>query len=433
MKRNIINFFTNWKNSAYRKPLIVRGARQVGKTYTITEFGKNCFNNLVKIDFEKQSRLKKIFDGDFNIKNIIEMIELELQTEIIAGKTLLFFDEIQLCPRALSALRYFFEDMPELHVIAAGSLLKFEMDKISFPVGRVEFKFMYPMTFEEFLINTGNEKLFLKRPELFKSKKSASFVSLKLFEELKKYFVVGGMPEAVKFYLSNSINSVSKIHENLFNSFIQDILKYEKNIDIDILQNLIEAIPRHTSQNIKYTNLCKGVSVYKIKMALKVLEKSLLVHVSRSSSASGLPLSSGINKSAIKLFFLDIGFMQHICGIKIADLLNSADLLQTYRGKLCEQFIAQELIAAGGSQNQKLFFWSRAKKNSNAEIDFLIVRNGKIYPLEIKNGPAGKLKSLHLFLKEHSDIKEGYVMNTGESGKVDKINFRPLFAKIPHF
>ena len=147
MKRNIVNFFTNWKNSASRKPLIVRGARQVGKTYTITEFGKNCFNNLVKIDFEKQSRLKKIFDGDFNIKNIIEMIELELQTEIIAGKTLLFFDEIQLCPRALSALRYFFEGMPKLHVIAAGSLLEFEMDKISFPVGRVEFKFMYPMTF----------------------------------------------------------------------------------------------------------------------------------------------------------------------------------------------------------------------------------------------------------------------------------------------
>lgn len=430
MKRNIINFLANWKKKPNRKPLIIRGARQVGKTYTITDFGKNHFDKFIKLDFEKSPRLKKIFNDDLDVRNIFEMIELEIGVEIIVGKTLLFFDEIQLCPQALVALRYFYEDMPEMHVIAAGSLLEFEMEKISFPVGRVEFKYMYPMTFDEFLVNTGNEKLAAKRPDLFETKKTSEFILLELYRQLKLYFIVGGMPEAVKTYILSSLKAVSEVHENLFNSFIQDILKYEKSIELDILRNVLEAIPINASQNIKYVNLCPGATIYKIKKTLKILEKCLLVNPIHSSSAAGLPLSSCINKSTLKLCFLDIGFMQHICGIKAGEILNSNNLVKTYQGVLCEQFIGQELLASGGSQNQKMYFWSRIGKNSNAEIDFLIVRNGEIFPLEIKNGPAGKLKSLHLFFDEHPNIKKGFVLNTGKAGKVEKIHFRPLITKI---
>jgi predicted AAA+ superfamily ATPase len=430
MKRNIIDFFINWKNKTNRKPLIIRGARQVGKTYTITDFGENHFDNFVKLDFEKTPRLIKIFNGDLDARNIIELIELETDTEIIIGKTLLFFDEIQLCPRALVALRYFYEDVPDLHVIAAGSLLEFEIEKVSFPVGRVEFKYMYPMTFDEFLINIGKEKLASNRPHLFDTGKISEFILSELYRQLKLYFIVGGMPEAVKTYNSSSLKAVSEVHENLFDSFIQDILKYEKTLELDILRNVLEAIPMNSSKNIKYVNLCPGATIYNIKKTLKVLEKCLIINTVHSSSAAGLPLSSCVNKSTLKICFLDIGFMQHICGIKAGEIINSEDLIKTYQGVLCEQFIGQELLVSGGSQNNKLFYWSRAGKNSNAEVDFLIVRDGKIFPLEIKNGPAGKLKSLHLFFEEHPNIKKGFVLNTGESGNVGKIFFRPLISKL---
>ena len=430
MKRNIINFFINWKNKTNRKPLIIRGARQVGKTYTITDFGKNHFDEFVKLDFEKMPRLIKIFDGDLDARNIIELIELEIGAEIVIGKTLLFFDEIQLCPRALVALRYFYEDMSELHVIAAGSLLEFEIEKMSFPVGRVEFKYMFPMTFDEFLINIGKEKLAANRPHLFDTGKISEFILSELYRQLKLYFIVGGMPEAVKTYISSSLKAVSEVHESLFDSFIQDILKYEKTLELDILRNVLEAIPMNSSRNIKYVNLCPGATIYNIKKTLKVLEKYLIINTVHSSSAAGLPLSSCVNKSSLKICFLDIGLMQHICGIKVGEIINSEDLIKTYQGVLCEQFIGQELLVSGGAQNQKLYYWSRTGKNSNAEVDFLIVRDGKIFPLEVKNGPAGKLKSLHLFFEEHPNIKKGFVLNTGKPGNIGKIFFRPLISKL---
>lgn len=431
MKRLITKQLNEWKNKENRKPLIIRGARQVGKTYSISAFANQNFNSFIKIDFEKQIQLKKIFEGDLSVKKIIELIELETDCDITPTTTLLFFDEVQLCPRALTALRYFLEDLPELHVIACGSLLEFEMEKISFPVGRVEFMFMYPMNFEEFLINTGQDRLNKQRPRLFSTQPVTDLVHDKLIEQLKRYFIIGGMPESVKTFCKNkSLRDVAAIHENLFFSLIQDLSKYEKRLDNELIREILETIPENIGSTVKYTRLNIGSTIYKIKQVLYVLEKSLLVTKIRSSIATGLPLGANVSNHLFKICFLDIGLMQFISGIKPLDVIQTNDILGLYKGRLCEQFIGQELIAAGGSQNRQLFYWSRAKKSSNAEIDYLIVRNGTITPLEIKHGPAGRLKSLHLFMETHQQIKQGIVLNSGNIGQIGNIIFMPLYTKI---
>jgi len=430
MQRTAETKFLQWRDDPARKPLIVRGARQVGKTYSITNFGNQHFNKFIKIDFEQESSLRKIFAEDLRPEKIIELIEIEKKIDITPGDTLLFFDEIQLCPRALMALRYFFEDFNQLHVIAAGSLLEFEIDKISFPVGRVEFMFMYPLSFDEFLLATDNERLLPQRPTLDDNRSLPEMIHHKFLQLLKEYFFVGGMPEAVATYRSSSMSKVSEIHENLIISFLQDILKYEKNLDIEILRSVLEQIPAFVGQQIKYSNILAGCTTYKIKQALNILMKCLLIHKVSHSSANGLPLLAGKNELIFKYCFLDIGLMQSMCGIAHGEILQSNDLTKCYAGALSEQYIGQELLTSGGSQRDRLFYWRRAQKNSNAEIDYLMVRDGEIMPVEVKCGPAGKLKSLHLFLNEHPTTSRGLVFNSGNMGRVDKLHFYPLYTRL---
>jgi len=429
VKRSIDDVLLNWKDDLDRKPLILRGARQVGKTYSVKAFGSSQFQETLTVDFERLPQLRSLFEPDLDVHRIVEMLELEFKTSVAPGKTLLFFDEVQHCPRALATLRYFFEDLPQLHVVAAGSMLEFQMGKISFPVGRVESTFMYPLTFEEFLLNTGNEKLNEYRPCLDAAEPVPEFAHHKLMEEMKRFFVVGGMPEAVaKYRRDQSLRNVEKAHKSLYDSYVQDLLKYEKNLGFDAITAILDAIPRQVGSQIKYSLLCEGRSVYKVKTSLHALEKALLVHPVRSSNAGGLPLGGEINRSVIKAVFLDIGLLQYIRGIPAISVLSAENLLDAYHGALCEQFVGQELVAAGGSQNGALYYWSRAAKNSSAEVDYLRVKNGIIFPIEIKKGPTGRLRSLHLLLKGHQNIPYGYVLNTGNVGTVGRIHFRPLYT-----
>lgn len=438
MERHIIQNFIRWKERPYRKPLIVRGARQVGKTYAISEFGRRYYSRILSFDFEKNRSLRKIFEGDLKVENLLIQLEIAAK-EKIQSDTLLFFDEIQLCPSALMALRYFYEERPDLHVIAAGSLLEFEMEKISFPVGRVEFAWMYPLSFAEFLLASGNKTLLEQRPSLDSTKKIPDFLHEKFLDELKLYSLVGGMPEAVLRYgETKSLHEVSRVHQNLIQAFSQDILKYERTINIDCLSTLLEKIPRTVGNQIKYSRLVEmgeNGNLYEIKKSLKVLEKSLLVHKVISSSAKGLPLAFESQQKIFKYLFVDMGLMQSLCGMEAQDVLQSKDLLNIYAGALCEQLVGQELLCAGGSWQQKLYYWSRQKKSSNAEVDYLMVKKGEIYPLEVKKGPEGRLKSLHLFLEEHPQVPCAYVLNTGNVGTIGKIHFRPLYTSLespPH-
>jgi len=431
MKRLVTDKLIAWRDRRNRKPLIIRGARQVGKTHSIEAFGRQAFPRLVKIDFEKLVSVRKIFDGDLSPKRLIKLLEAAVGQDIVAGKTLLFLDEIQRCPQALAALRYFYEEMPALHVIAAGSPLEFEMAKISFPAGRIEFLSMYPLTFEEFLRAQGAERLQVERPDLNSLQPVEPLIHDRLMEQLRTYFVVGGMPEVVAAYIeTDSLNEVRRVQETLISTLIQDMVKYEKYLENDLVREIFETIPRHVGLDVKYSKLSCSASHYKIKQVLGALEKAMLVTPVHSSSAAGLPLGGNINRSTFKLCPLDIGLMQSLCGIPAGEVIQATDLLATYKGGLCEQFVGQELKAAGGSQNDNLFFWSRAAKSSNAEVDYLLVRNGKIIPLEIKHGPAGRLKSLHLYMEEHPESPVGVVLNAGNIGSVGNVKFMPLYTRV---
>lgn len=427
MKRFIDKKLLNWKTSELRKPLILRGARQVGKTYSVLQFGKNHFSgNVHVIDFEKNLDVCPIFENNLNITRILAELELFLNASITPGEDLLFFDEIQNCPRALMALRYFYEDLPELHVIAAGSLLEFALKAVSFPVGRVQFMEMYPLTFNEFLWATGKEKLvkLLTEPEPTLSETAHRL----LLQNVKEYFLVGGMPEAVRVYSeTQNYKRVFEIQEQLIDTFRQDFSKYAPFADKRCLNAVLLNTARSVGQRIKYNRLAEGFTSPTIKRAFDLLQMARIVYKIPAASPAGLPLGASANERKFKASFLDIGLMQFISGIKIHEEFNKEDLLAIYNGALAEQFVAQQLIACNKGE---LYFWAREAKSSSAEVDFLTVSNGQICPIEVKSGKAGRLKSLHLLLKEFPNVPMGYVCSSQPFAELpeQRLKFIPLYA-----
>lgn len=433
MKRSIDTILINWKNKKNRKPLVIRGARQVGKTYSIEYFGNNQFENCIKIDFELEQSIHNIFDGDLRVVKILLQLEAAYEQRIIPGKTLLFFDEIQECPRALMAMRYFYEQLPELHLIAAGSLLELALGEYSFPVGRVEFEWMRPMGFEEFLLATEHELLAEKLPDWNTEEPLPGFIHEKIMEQLRHYFLIGGMPEAISTFIkTSSLIEVSKIHKILSQSYLQDFAKYRTKIDKDCIENIFQQIPRQVGQRIKYTSLYPEKRIEKIKESLNLLELMLLIQKVPSSHAQGLPLGADVSSSVFKSLFLDIGLMQFMCGISSDEFLTQKDLHAIYRGGLAEQFVGQQILLYGGSENERLYYWNRPNKSSSAEIDYLLVRNGEILPVEVKSGAPARLKSLSLFLKEHPHCKKGLVFYSGniKSDAAYRLKYMPLYTRL---
>lgn len=433
MKRNILEKLVVWKDSLSRKPMIIRGARQVGKTYSVKEFGNKHFSNVVVLDFERDRSLIPIFEKDLDPFKIVTELEIYTGKRIVPGATLLFFDEIQACERALMSLRYFYEEMPELHIIAAGSLLEFAMSNISFPVGRVTFEWMRPMTFKEFLKALGKEILAENIPSVFQQKTVSQILHNSLIEQLRLYFIVGGMPEAVKkFVETGSMNEVKKIHDDIIHSYFQSLIKYNSKTNIESLEQVMRIVPSKVGSQVKYTHLDPDRRIEITKTSLNILEKALLINLIHSSNASRLPLGAEIRSKVFKPLFLDIGLMQFVCGIDPKESMAASDLNNVYKGAVAEQFAGQELLASGGSENYKLYYWNRAKKSSTAEVDFIFVRNGKIYPVEVKSGLSGRMKSMHLFLEEHPEIEKGFVLSSSvfEKQIVDKIVFMPIYSEM---
>ena len=302
MKRSIESRLLKWKNDPNKKPLIIRGARQVGKTYTIKEFGKSHFKKFVHFDFTEQKSIHQIFSNDLTAVNLLIQLEAFSETRITSGDTLVFFDEIQECPRALTSLRYFYEQRPDLHVIAAGSLLEFSMGELSFPVGRVDFEWMYPMSFSEFLVGMGQTVLRDHVPTMTNAKKPPLSAHHKLLEQLRLYCIVGGMPEAVALFAStNSLTKVSDVHRRLVQAFRQDIPRYHRRADAALIEQLFDTIPRSIGRQIKYSGLVREARIDKIKAALQILERGLLVHRVCENSALGLPLGANITEHRFKI------------------------------------------------------------------------------------------------------------------------------------
>ena len=425
MKRLAEKQILSWKDSLRRKPLIIRGARQVGKTWLVENVLARQFDSFIKIDFEKRRDLHTHFAGTLEPQTILSYLELATG-RIIPGKTLLFFDEIQACPRAIMALRYFYEQMPELHVIAAGSLLEFAFDTISIPVGRVQYLQMYPMTFYEYLLAMGKEPM--AEYVLIPPAKVDKPVQQMILNELRKYFFVGGMPECIKTYRdSGSMLETFQVQSEILDSYRDDFSKYMPRISPICLDTVFLNVAKSIGEQIKYTRLTDGHSGQTNHKALDLLVKARVIHKIPACDPSGLPLGATANQKKFKASFLDIGLLQRLCQVPVEMELQQENLLSMYRGKLAEQFVAQELLAWHGSE---LFYWARETRGSSAEVDYLIAIEGKIFPIEVKSGPAGSLRSLHLMFEKYTDCPRGFVLYSGMYNNLpdQKLEFRPLYS-----
>jgi len=437
MKRRITEYLKKWKDRETRKPLIVRGARQCGKSYSIIEFGKTCFDNFLEINLEQRQDVKSIFYSQQPDK-IINEISILYQHKIEAGKTLLFIDEIQACPEAIVSLRYFYEQIPELHVIAAGSLLEHTLNemKYSMPVGRVEFCNMFPMSFEEFLLACREDLLldYLKRwtPD----SEFSPAIHQKALELMRQHFFVGGMPEAVASFINSAdLLDVERIQKSILMTYEYDFSKYGTKTQTTHLQKMFAYLSMNSCKKVKFSNIDNNLRSNVLVEALYKLERSKIVHLVKHSSAGQIPLRNFVDDTKFKPIFLDIGLSNRMGNIRLMDI---ADIYTSFEGMLAEQFAGQELLNITDFYDEpQLYYWLKENKKSNAEVDYLIQHNNKILPIEIKSGLSGTMKSLQVFLHEKKltnairfnlnlpELKS-YSHKISSGGEIHNVNFNLL-------
>ena len=415
-----------WRTARTRKPLLVRGARQVGKSYTIVDFGKTGFKGKVHVvDFEKHPDWHGIFDKNLDPIRIISVLEVLLNEKITPGRDLLFFDEIQAAPKAIAALRYFYEELPSLHIIAAGSLLEFAMKDISFPVGRIQMMSLHPMNFHEFLNATGKDKM----AEIIASKpeKLPDAIHTMLMDTLRQFMFTGGMPECVKIWRDGqSMADVFEVQSSLVETYRQDFSKYAPYTDKRSLNHALAWVAKNIGHQIKYTRLSDEFTGPTNKKAFDLLCMARVVSKIRAASPASLPFAATVSEKRFKSLLLDAGLMRYMNDLPANIEFMKIDLLSMYNGALAEQFTGQEFISAG---MENLYYWSREAKSSSAEVDYLISRNNKIYPVEVKGGASGKLRSMHLLLNHYPEIEQGYILSTSPYGRIpeQKLTFLPLY------
>lgn len=426
MERLFLYKLEQWRASSNRKPLIVRGARQIGKTYSIKAFGKENFKDKIHVvDFEKNPDWIRVFEKNLDPIRIISELEILLNAKITPGSDLLFFDEIQASPKAIMSLRYFYEELPQLHVIAAGSLLEFALKDISFPVGRVQIMHMTPMNFYEFLKAMGKDRaadIILQDPE-----KLPDPIHTMLLDDLRKYMYVGGMPECVKIWRdTQSMVEVFDVQTDLIETYRQDYSKYAPYIDKRSLNHTLTVVARDVGHQIKYAQISDEFTGPTNKKAFDLLLLARVINKVSAASPGSLPLGATASDKKFKALMVDIGLMRALNDLPSNIEFTKNDLLAMYNGALAEQFTGQELLS--GDMNN-LYYWSREAKSSTAEVDYLIVKDSKIYPIEVKSGAAGKLRSLHLLLQKYPHIDQGFVLSTAPYGKIpeQKLTFLPLY------
>jgi len=428
MNRAIEKAFLEWKQDPKRKILLLRGARQVGKTYSIRELGKT-FSSFVEVNFEENPEIKSFFEKSLNPQEILEKLAIYFGMAIIPRESLLFFDEIQACPDALKSLRFFYEKIPELHVAAAGSLLELAIaDLPSFGVGRIESLFMYPLTFAEFMAAAGDQQLNSLIAEASPENPLDNVIHEKILAKLKIFQIIGGMPEVVKDYLeTKDFNRCQKLLDNLVTSWVDDFAKYKKRSPVLRLQEVFKAIVFQTGSKFKYSNIADGrTEAY--KDALELLIKAGLAYKVCHTSARGLPLGAQINEKKFKVLIVDSGIYQRILGLNLSEYIAS-DLQQLInKGHLAELFTGLELIkSASPFSYPELYYWHREEKSSNAEVDFVVQGKSGVVPLEVKSGTKGQMQSLHIFLNERN-LAKGVRISAENFSRHEKIITLPLYA-----
>jgi hypothetical protein len=395
MKRQIMDKLRLWKEELPRKPLILMGARQVGKTFILKQFGKHEYTNTVYANFEENPRLCGLFDASLDPKVILRALTIEMNTEIIPGKTLIIFDEVQECPNALNSLKYFCENAPEYHVIAAGSLLGVKLIHVKgFPVGKVQFLTLYPLGFLEFLeaIQELRLKNYLEGLESYEP--LPPNLHEKLLGHLKEYLFVGGMPEAVAHYASSKqLSKVREIQEAILNAYSLDFAKHAPEEHLMRINQVWGAIPNQLAKENKkfiYSAIREGGRAKEFEVALQWLMEAGLIYKIPLVSTPKTPLSAYADFSIFKIYLVDVGLLGAMSRLPAKALLHGNELFQEFRGAFTENYVAQQLVHS----HYPLYYWT---SGGLAELDFMLEQDGLIYPLEIKSGSSSKKKSLRLY------------------------------------
>ncbi len=432
MKRLLMDRLIIWKDGKERKPLLLKGVRQVGKTHLLKEFGRNLFREYHYLNFEKQPNLAKIFAQDLNPQRILEEISFNLGRSIRVGEDLVIFDEVQEVPKALTSLKYFQEDCPELHLCAAGSLLGLHLNSGSFPVGKVDFETLYPMTFEEFLM-AGQDKALPILKKLGSQDTIPELVHEHLWEQLKHYFVVGGLPEVVaKYYehrenLFEAFKVVRKKQDDLLNSYYADISKHSGKVNAMHIDRVFRAVPQQLSQvqdgsvqRFKFRGVVPGVSHYdRLAGAIDWLEAAGLIMKVHIASTGFLPFGGYTKENFFKLLLFDVGILGLMSGLSPKVVLDSD--YGTYKGFFAENFVAQELAA---NKHGSLYCW----QEKNSEVEFLLEIEGKAVPIEVKSGHTAHTKSLKIFSEKYKPPYEVVFSGKSYEGKLNRgVWYYPLY------
>lgn len=429
LKRKIDKDLLLWKEEKERKPLLLRGARQIGKSSSVRSLSSE-FKYYLEINFEEHISAHQVFEQDLTPQRICEELSLLFNVPIIEGETLLFFDEIQACPKAISSLRFFYEKMPKQHLIAAGSLLEFALlDLPSFGVGRVRSIFMHPFSFDEFLMAMEQDNLLKAIQKGVEQHSLSDAVHQRIVGLFKKFLLIGGMPEAVKKYLaSNDLNECQKVLDDLVISIRADFAKYKTRVPAVNISTVLDSVIEQNGKKFIFSKVADTCSHKQAKEAIELLVMANVVIPIMHTSANGLPLGAEVNLKKQKFMFFDTGLTQRLLKLNLVDLVFSDDFDSINKGSLAEQFVGLELIkGVSPYQQESLFYWHREAKSSNAEVDYIIQQGDKIRALEVKSGIKGKMHSLRLFISEkQSDF--GYRVSLENFSEYENIKVLPLYA-----
>lgn len=404
LNRKIDSTLSEWKNDPHHKPLLMRGARQVGKTTAIRRLAES-FETFVEVNLEVDDEIKKFIEKSFDVQGFIALLEIRYAKRIVPGKTLLFLDEIQSCPRAVTFLRYLYEKIQPLHVVAAGSLLEFAIAEVAdIPVGRVRNIFVYPFSFAEFVSALGGEIIFDHARNSLRGSVQSENAHEKLLEYLKVFLIVGGMPAAVRAYVeTRSFLAARDEQRDIMQNLKEDFAKYKTRIDPSVLRSTLQSVINQTGQQFTFSNSELELTYAKSKKCTDLMERAKIIMRIDCTRANGIPLGGDINAKDNKFMLFDTGLYLYEIGLNLSEWINDPPQKFVNRGKLAEMFVAHELKKSGTPlEDNPLYYWHRDNKNGKAEVDFVVQYKNAPLPIEVKSGVKGSMKSLRILMDEKS-------------------------------
>lgn len=435
--RTIDHDLLEWKASARHKPLLVRGARQVGKSSAVRTLGRQ-FTHFLEVNFERDREIHTLFTSNLKPQQIASRLGTYYGVPVVPDETLLFLDEIQACPDALRSLWFFYEDYPELHVVAAGSLLEFALQELSsFGVGRIRSLFMYPMSFNEFLNATGRSAWLTAKREATSASPLFDALHTQLVETFRTYLLVGGMPEAVHEWVTQGdYVACQQVLDDIAQSYEDDFSKYKRRADPALLRQTLHSVGLQAGNKFVYSQVEGGYRSEKVKEALGLLTMAGLVIPVVRSAGNGIPLGAEVNEKFVKYLFLDSGLLLCLLGLKHGSspsslsqqlvVATATELVN--KGHITEMVAGLELLKyQSPTIRPTLYYWQSLERGSQAEIDYLLERAGGVLPLEIKAGTSGSMKSLHQFMQEKK-LAHGIRSSLENFGALPQVEILPLYA-----